>query len=68
MTPERWRMIEQVFQAARDMEPSARDAYIRDICGEDQDLREEVESLLSHDDPSPEAPLNRPARFDIRRD
>lgn len=61
MTSERWQRIEQVYQAARDREPPQRAAYIEEICGEDQDLRRQVESLLSHDDSSPEVPLNRPA-------
>ena len=63
MTPERWQRIEEVYQAARDREPSERGAYIQQVCGEDHDLCKQVESLLHQDDSSPEGPLNRPAWF-----
>jgi serine/threonine protein kinase len=53
MTPERRQRIEQVYQAARDREPSERGAYIEEICGEDQDLRREVESFFGHDPAKP---------------
>ena len=61
MTPERWRRIEKVYQAARDRDPSQRGVYIEETCGTDPDLRKEVESLLHQDDSTPEMPLNRPA-------
>ena len=61
MTPERWRRVEQVYQAARDRAPSQRGVYIEETCGTDPDLRKEVESLLHQDDSTPEMPLNRPA-------
>jgi len=61
MTPERWQVIEGVYQAARDLAPSGRVAYLQEACGKDQDLRTEVESLLHHDDSSPDQTLNRPA-------
>ncbi|MGA3242457.1 MAG: protein kinase [Bryobacteraceae bacterium] len=65
MTPERLQQIERVYQAARDREPSERAAYVEAICGEDHNLCEQVESLLRHDDSSPDAPLNRPAWLDF---
>ena len=61
MTPERWQAIEGVYQAARDLTLSDRAAYLQKVCGKDQDLRAEVESLLHHDDSSPDQTLNRPA-------
>ncbi|HWD99072.1 MAG TPA: serine/threonine-protein kinase [Bryobacteraceae bacterium] len=61
MTPERWRRVEEVYQAARDRAPAERGVYIQEICGDDRDLRSEVESLLRQDNSSPDAPLNRPA-------
>jgi hypothetical protein len=61
MTSERWQRIEEVYQAARDREPPERGAYVAEICGEDQDLRRQVESLLSQEDSSPDLSLNRPA-------
>ncbi|MDQ6678676.1 MAG: serine/threonine-protein kinase [Acidobacteriota bacterium] len=61
MTPERRQRIEEMYQAARNREPPERAAYIEEICGDDPDLRGQVESLLCHDDSSPEVPLNPPA-------
>jgi predicted Ser/Thr protein kinase len=61
MTPERWRRIEEVYQYARDRPPDGRGAYIKETCGDDQDLRREVEFLLEHDNSSPDMILNRPA-------
>ena len=46
MTPERWRDVERVFQAALDREPSARSAFLDRACAGDAELRREVESLL----------------------
>jgi serine/threonine protein kinase len=42
----RWQQIEERFLAAADLEPAARDAYLRDACGDDGDLRGEVDALL----------------------
>ncbi len=61
MTPGRWKEIEAVYWAAHDCTPSERGAYIEKMCREDQDLRIQVESLLAHDNSSPEVFLNRPA-------
>jgi serine/threonine protein kinase len=49
MTPERYRRIEEVFQAASDHKPEARAEYLIQICGDDQDLRREVEAMLAAD-------------------
>ena len=51
MTPERWRVIDAILKAALAWEPGERDAFIADACGDDEDLRREVASLLaSHDE------------------
>jgi serine/threonine protein kinase len=42
----RWEQIEERFLAAVDLQPAARDAYLRDACGDDGDLRGEVDALL----------------------
>src|SRR4051812_45988034 len=52
MTPDRWRQIEEVFQAAADQAPSARTAFLDHACSSDATLRREVESLLSDEDQS----------------
>src|SRR4029453_14878599 len=47
MTPERWRQVEEIFQAALDRDPLSRVAFLDVACGGDAELRREVESLLS---------------------
>lgn len=44
--PERWRVLEGIFQAACDLTVAERPAFLDAACGGDQSLREEVESLL----------------------
>ena len=46
MTPERWREVEQVYQSTMDREPRLRAAFLSEACGNDQELRREVDSLL----------------------
>src|SRR5262245_5783106 len=50
MTPERWREIDRVFQAALEREPRERSAFLDEVCSDDRELRKEVESLISCDD------------------
>jgi hypothetical protein len=52
---DRWRRIEEVFQASLDVPAEQRQAFVRETCGEDSHLRDEVESLLSRD--SADSPL-----------
>ena len=50
MTPERWQRIEQLYHEALQHEAGGRLAFVREICGDDATLRQEVESLLeAHD-------------------
>src|SRR5262245_29231433 len=46
MNPERWRQVDQVFQAALERASEDRVAFISAACGGDDSLRREVESLL----------------------
>src|SRR6478735_9111630 len=46
MTPERWREVEQVYQSTMDREPRLRAAFLSEACGNDEELRREVDSLL----------------------
>ena len=50
MTPERWRQIGDLFDAAVRLEPAQREAWLRCACGEDEDLRAEVSRLLTQDE------------------
>ncbi len=47
---ERWRQIEDLFHAALDRPIDARGAFVVDRCGDDADLRSEVERLLKGHD------------------
>jgi eukaryotic-like serine/threonine-protein kinase len=64
MTPERWRQITELFHAARERDPTRRDAFLADACGADAGLRQEVDAMLAgHDGAGAfgEAPLITPA-------
>ena len=50
MTPDRWKRIEEVFQAAADLAGSEREAYLAQTCGGDAELLAEVQDLLKSDD------------------
>jgi serine/threonine protein kinase/Tfp pilus assembly protein PilF len=47
MTPEHWRKIEGIFQAALDCPSGAREEFICAECGDDAELRLEVEKLIA---------------------
>src|SRR5262245_39858535 len=49
MTPERYREVGQIFRAAAEIPPDQRGAFLDEACGDNEALRKEVESLLSHD-------------------
>ena len=49
MTPERWRRIDDLFDATLQLDPSDREAWLRDACGDDEGLRAEVSRLLDQD-------------------
>src|SRR5262245_33479082 len=50
MTPERYKQIGQLYHAVLELEPGARAAFLDNSCGDDGELRREVESLLrAHD-------------------
>ena len=50
MSPERWLRIESVFQTAIDLPAAERDAFLTGECGQDSELRGEVEKLLKSSD------------------
>ena len=43
---DRWPRVKEIFQSALDRAPGERTAFVSEACGEDRDLRAEVESLL----------------------
>lgn len=63
MKPERWRRVEELYHSALKTAADQRAAFLRKECRDDDDLREEVESLLSCED-SAEGFIESPA-FDM---
>ena len=66
MSPERWREIEELFQAAIELPPAERARYLADRCNGDEDLKAEVENLLASDDSAAdfiEVPIWTDSRF-----
>ena len=49
MAPERWRQIEDIFNAALEREPPERPAFLENACSGDEALRRRVEALLQQD-------------------
>ena len=60
MSPDRWRQVESLYHSALDREEPARDAFLREACREDEELRREVQSLLDQTD---SGVLNRPLQL-----
>jgi len=50
MTPERWRQVKAVLDNVLEIAPPERDAFLDQACDGDQELRQEVESLLAAGD------------------
>jgi serine/threonine protein kinase len=46
VTPERWRQVTDLFHAALEHEPEARDLFVHGAAGSDEELEREVVSLL----------------------
>lgn len=47
--PQRWKQIDDLLDAAIDLEPEKRSSYLDQACGSDQNLRKKVEELLKSD-------------------
>ncbi|NOT60509.1 MAG: protein kinase [Acidobacteria bacterium] len=50
MAPQRWQQIKDLLQAASERAPTERIAWLTAQCGDDAELRQEVESLLAVND------------------
>ena len=46
-TPDRWQRIEALYHDALERDPAVRAVFLDGACGQDADLRREVESLLA---------------------
>lgn len=47
MTPEQWKKIDDLLDAALDLPPERHDAFLDEACEGDEELRREMESLLA---------------------
>ena len=59
MSDPRWTTVDGLFEAALELDPQQRAAFLREACAGNETLREEVESLLEHE--RAEDFLDRPA-------
>ena len=64
MKQERWRRAEDLFHAALERSPEARRAFLDEACGEDAELRRQVEMLVSKDEHAGSL-LERPVLTDV---
>jgi hypothetical protein len=46
VTPERWGRVKALFHAALEKDPVDRAAFLKSSCGDDAEVRAEVQSLL----------------------
>ncbi len=67
MTPERWQRVKDIFSAASELDPVAAGTYLDEACGDDAELRTEVDSLLNAH-MADEAIVDRPAAAYVARD
>ncbi len=49
ISPERWQRIEPLLERALELEEAARRDYLQEACGDDAELRTDVEALLAAD-------------------
>ena len=49
MNKERWQLIEKTYHSALEREGEARSAFLDEACAGDEELRNEVEGLITHD-------------------
>lgn len=50
MNPERWNRIQSLFEKALELDPSARENFLKHECGDDKELFDEVVTLISADE------------------
>src|SRR5262245_8539659 len=48
MTPDGWKRLKEIYHAHRTRDSAERAAYVAEACGDDEDLRLQIESLLIH--------------------
>lgn len=50
MSPERWQQVERIFHAAPNLRSEERADFVARECGDDDELRREVEALLAYEE------------------
>src|SRR5262245_39910750 len=50
MDPDRLKRINQIFDAAIELSPQRRAVFLQNVCGGDEDLKQEVEKLIAGDE------------------
>src|SRR5262245_54385890 len=50
MSDERWTRIDRILQSALERPPHEREAFVREACADDAGARDEVLSLLKHEE------------------
>ena len=60
MDAQRWQQVKALLQQAIELDPEQRGAFLDAACGQDSQLRREIEELLEHDEEAGSL-LNRPA-------
>ncbi len=50
MTPERWQRVDEIFQVAIGLKAEERPVFVESACAGDEELRQEVESLITADE------------------
>ncbi len=61
MDPERWKRLDELFHAALEREPEGRAGFILKVCGDDEELRRELESMLDHNEQAKSGFIDAPA-------
>ena len=67
MKPEQWRRIENLYNQAMELEESQRASFLREVCADDDGLRQELEALLARE-PQVASFLEKPALREIAPD
>src|SRR5258708_21355395 len=49
MDPERWRRVEELYHGASKLATDQRATFLQNACGKDEELRREVQSLLTYE-------------------
>jgi predicted unusual protein kinase regulating ubiquinone biosynthesis (AarF/ABC1/UbiB family) len=66
LLPDRWQQIERLYNGALDRSPTEREAFLAQACGDDEELRQEVRTLLGYARVADQF-LARPARAEAAR-